>query len=269
MVMTAPLLSSFAEPATHAVITQVIRQLSSNRSDVREIALQDVDLSAVRDILELGCGFGFMSEPILDRAEPGARLIGVDACEENRDPFLRTTERRGRPVEFHCLRLATELPWPSGSFDLVVAFYSLYYFPSLVGEIARVLRPAGLFLTIAHRQNSFRALFNLAGVKEDGTPLSALMLGFSAENGQAKLLEFFGRVQKIDYPNRLCFDRRHRSELLEYVRFKLPLLKPDANPAAEPPWDLERRVTDALNRSGEFVIDKTDAVFRCWEPKVS
>src|SRR5512139_2946800 len=158
-------LSSYCAPSVHAAISELILRLSSNRTDVRTVALMGLDLTWVRDTLDLGCGFGFMSGKIVEKVGPGAHFIGVDACGENQETFLRTVETAGGRAEFRCMDLPSDLPWRNESFDLVVASYSLYFFVDLLPEIVRVLRRNGLFLTITHSEHSifFRNLYKAVG----------------------------------------------------------------------------------------------------------
>ena len=92
-------LSSFERPSWHAAIADVIRRRSTNRADVREIALDGLDLSSAAMILDLGCGFGFMTGAVAGRVAPQAQIVGVDACSANEQPYLELlagTSRAGR-----------------------------------------------------------------------------------------------------------------------------------------------------------------------------
>src|SRR5512139_606725 len=133
-------LSSYCAPSGHAAISELISRLSSNRTDVRTVALMGLDLTWAHNVLDLGCGFGFMSGKIVEQVGLGTRVVGIDACGENEEMFLRTVEQAGCRAEFYRMDLPDDLPWISESFDLVVASYSLYFFVDLLPEIARVLR---------------------------------------------------------------------------------------------------------------------------------
>jgi SAM-dependent methyltransferase len=176
---------------------------------------------------------------------------------------LEAVAQTGRRGQFECVNLGNALPWPSGSFDLVVASYSLYYFVDVLADIPRLLRPTGLFLAITHSGTTFRALCRAAGIDEVCCPLLALIRRFSAENGGDLLRSWFARVERVEYRNELRFGPQDTEDLLRYVRFKLPLLWPKTPLSGEIPDDLRQRLTNTFRRDGRFIMDKNDAIFRC------
>lgn len=268
-IMRAPSLRPYEDPAAHEAISEIIRQRSTNPTDIREFALQDLDLSSAREILGLGCGFGFLVRAVAARVAADARLTGVDACASNEAAFLRrvaTTSLRGR---FQCNRITAELPWPDRSFDLVICSYSLYFFPEVLSEAARVLAPDGVLLALAHSERSFATLLRAAGLEQAGSDLTALVQRFSAENGTGQLERFFEIVERADYHNALRFTPEHLEELLTYVRFKLPFLAPGASPDGKIPESILRSVRQWLSERGELIVEKDDVCFRCRRPRCS
>ncbi len=257
----------FQNPANHERVSGIIRQRSTNRADVREVALRGLDLSKASEILDLGCGFGFMAGAVATRAAPDAQVLGVDAWPANEAPFVDKVTATGRTARFEQMYVDAKLPWPDQRFDMVVCSYSLYFFVDVLPEVARVLTPNGLFLTVTHSQHSFLTLLRAAGLAEDGSELIALARQFSAENGQAILSRFFGDVSQLDYRNSLRFSADYLDELLAYLRFKLPLLVPGAKPGDELPEALAHSARESLSRTGEVIVEKSDAVFRCRHPQ--
>ena len=175
-------LEAFENPARHAAVSALIRSRSTNLTDVRDAVLHGLDLSGARAVLDLGCGFGFMTEVVARRVAPDAEIVGVDACEANEKPYLDRVHATGRRARFVCRKIERRLDWPDGAFDLVVASYSLYFFPGVIPEIARVLRPNGLFLAVTHTENSCRDLLHAAGLREPGAHGLGVIGGFSADN---------------------------------------------------------------------------------------
>lgn len=265
--MQDPALSAFGSPARHEAISRIIRRFSTNHQDVREVVLAGLDLSGVRRVLDLGCGFGFMTEAIASRAAPDAELIGIDAWPGNEGPYLSRIAGTGRRGRFVCQRLGSRLDWPDASFDLVVASYALYFFPAVLPEVARVLRPEGLFVALTHTRSSCEQLLRVVGLPGSGSPLLALIEGFCAENAEALLAPWFGQAQRVDYRNALAFDAAHLADLLEYVRFKLPLLVSGAGAEDELPAGLRAGLRAAVARGNPLLLDKNDAAFRCWRPR--
>jgi ubiquinone/menaquinone biosynthesis C-methylase UbiE len=98
-----------------------------------------------KDLLEIGCGRGGGASFIARYLHP-ASLTGVDLSAR----AVRYCRRRHRIERLTFLRGEAEhLPLPSNSFDAVVNVESSHCYPSFerfLGEVARVLRPNGVFL---------------------------------------------------------------------------------------------------------------------------
>lgn len=95
-------------------------------------------------LLDVGCGTGALLAEILDRF-PETACTGVDLSEHM---LSRAEERLNRLT---ALRQgdAEALPFPDASFEAVLCNDSFHHYPhpeKAVSEIARVLRPGGLFL---------------------------------------------------------------------------------------------------------------------------
>ena len=55
----------------HRSIADLIRKRSTNKRDVRDVALENTDLKARLNILDLGCGFGFFTEALAGKVPAG------------------------------------------------------------------------------------------------------------------------------------------------------------------------------------------------------
>lgn len=252
----------YEHPVAHEIASGIIRRHSTNPDDVRDVALTGRELSGVHGVLDLGCGFGYMGEAVARRVSRDAVFVGVDAYESNRVPYTRRIRATGRTAHFVVARIGHHLDWPDGSFDLVVASYSLYFFPGVLSDIARVLRPGGSLVAITHSEASIRSMVRLAGVPEQGAALIDLVRGFSAESGETRLRTWFCGVERIDYPNELRFRADEIEELLSYLQYKFKTLSdwPESEPelsalAAE---ELRGRL---LAAGLPVTLDKSDAVF--------
>ncbi|HUK62398.1 MAG TPA: class I SAM-dependent methyltransferase [Dongiaceae bacterium] len=98
------------------------------------------------EVLELACGTGRLTGPLLAGLPAGARLTATDL----HPPMIEHARSRlpGDP------RLAFEpadamaLPFPSGRFDAVLCQFGVMFFPDKIaasGEVRRVLRPGGVY----------------------------------------------------------------------------------------------------------------------------
>jgi SAM-dependent methyltransferase len=257
----------YGDPRSHEAVSALIRRHSTNRSDVREAILADVDLSWVHETLDLGCGFGFMAQAVASRLPPRGRITGVDAVRANRAPFeraVRATRRRG---QFLHLTVDRRLPWRDEAYDLVCSTYSLYFFPQALPEIARVLAPHGLFLTVTHSAESLRKMLRLADIPEERAPLLATVSRFCSENGREILSRCFRSVETIDYHNTLSFDVSEIDDLLCYLRFKFRCFNewPESEPELNELGSRELRAR--LARMNEIVLEKNDTAFWCRGPR--
>ena len=265
--MHQPPTAGYPDPSLHESISDIIRRHSSNRVDIRRAAFEGIDLGRVHRLLDLGCGFGFMARALAGKAPSGATIIGVDSHPGNRVAFLTAAAAGGCRGSYLCRTLGSHLDFPSRTFDLVIASYSLYSFPAIIPEVARVLQPGGTFLAITHSESDFSSLLGALGVPPERSALRALIRGFSAQNGASLLRGHFSKVEEHPYPNTLTFRAGDMAEFLTLVRFKAPQLTPAAPVPGAPPADIEERARELLRYAGSLVIEKDDAIFRCTEPR--
>jgi SAM-dependent methyltransferase len=108
-------------------------------------------------LLDAGCGPGVMTDVILAR---GFAYDGIDLSEpmimEARRRFREDPRARFRVADLH------DLPFEDDSFDVVLSLGVLEYVSDLdqaMGEIARVLRPDGLYVfSMLNRHSPYRAV---------------------------------------------------------------------------------------------------------------
>jgi ubiquinone/menaquinone biosynthesis C-methylase UbiE len=110
-------------------------------------------------VLETAAGTGIVTRQLRDLLPAGARLTATDL----HPPMLeiaRTKFRIEEQVEFQPAD-ATALPFPDGSFDVVVCQFGVMFFPDKdksYREVYRVLAPGGHYLFNvwdSHRHNPF------------------------------------------------------------------------------------------------------------------
>jgi len=99
------------------------------------------------DALDAGCGTGFLSFELQAR---GHRVTGVDFAPAMLAEARRKATERGAPVRLEQAD-AEQLPFPAGSFDLVISRHVLWTLPhpeAAIGEWIRVLRPGGRLVVV-------------------------------------------------------------------------------------------------------------------------
>ncbi len=105
-------------------------------------ALQGHELRG--DVLEIGCGSGAMAAEAL-RKYPDVRLTATDFDESMVEVARRRLSEFGSRAEVRQAD-ATALPFPDGSFDVVLSFIMLHHvlqWERAFAETARMLRPGG------------------------------------------------------------------------------------------------------------------------------
>jgi SAM-dependent methyltransferase len=126
--------------------------LRRRAADIVDKAAMNRHLPADGLCLDVGAGFGHIAEVLLKRA-PGRRCVAVD-------PVWRPTRRLVRRLDetaagrWQFLSAdALRLPFSDGSFDAAWMAFVLHHLPyegqwRALGEIGRVLKPAGVFLLL-------------------------------------------------------------------------------------------------------------------------
>jgi SAM-dependent methyltransferase len=120
-----------------------------------------VEIAPGMRVLDVGCGFGNNLMPFLER---GLECHGTEIAPDMIASTERILRERGHKAHLH-LGTNRELPFETGTFDLLVSVNVLHYEPTEDGiraglrEYARVLKPQGaLFLsTTGDRHSVYRA----------------------------------------------------------------------------------------------------------------
>ncbi|MEM1375886.1 MAG: bifunctional 2-polyprenyl-6-hydroxyphenol methylase/3-demethylubiquinol 3-O-methyltransferase UbiG [Pseudomonadota bacterium] len=96
-------------------------------------------------VLDLGCAGGFMAEAL---AERGTVVTGIDPAAKAVEAARAHAAFRDFDIQYD-VGVGEQLPYDSGSFDHVVCVDVLEHVTDLdkvISEVARVLKPGGLFL---------------------------------------------------------------------------------------------------------------------------
>jgi 2-polyprenyl-6-hydroxyphenyl methylase/3-demethylubiquinone-9 3-methyltransferase len=116
-------------------------------------------------VLDLGCAGGFMAEALDDR---GACVTGIDPASKAISAARNHAEQSGRSIVYE-VGVGEALPYATDNFDAVVCVDVLEHvsdLPKVIAEVARVLKPGGLFLFDTINRNQV-ARFATITVAED------------------------------------------------------------------------------------------------------
>ncbi len=258
------------------VTKHIIKTYSTNRRDIRDIALRHLDLSSVRSVLDLGCGYGFFIEKLKGLLDPEALITGIDLVDNYEHAYLDTVSAINYRGSF--IRGSVDLArgMASGSYGLVLSSYSLYFFPHIVPQVARLLAPGGIFIAITHSEHSLeeaisfvRGCMSKLRIEVPGqTALCRLFAAFSVENGLELLGPWFGNVERIAYKNSMVFGAEHLEDCIYYLEKKRALIYKevmDRHPGRI--IDIEKcisaKVFDCAKTNGSVAFNKDDGVFIC------
>jgi ubiquinone/menaquinone biosynthesis C-methylase UbiE len=99
------------------------------------------------DVLDVGCGTGFLS---LELASRGHRVIGIDLAPAMLDLARRKAAEAGFRIRFE-MGDAEQAPFPPASFGLVISRHLLWTLPhpeAAIDDWIRMLRPGGRLVVI-------------------------------------------------------------------------------------------------------------------------
>lgn len=116
----------------------------------RLIGAGGFDIRGCKCILDAACGNGRYTRFLLGQADPDARITAFDFSQGMLER-ARTRLRASARATWAAADL-TRLPYADAAFDAAVCGWALEHIPdprSALGELARVLRPAGKLLLLA------------------------------------------------------------------------------------------------------------------------
>lgn len=266
----------FVDIQSHIEAGRFIQAASTNKHDIRDFTFSGIDLSNCADILDLGCSYGFFTRGLAGRLHPDAHVLGIDLWPACEDYFVKACLESGFTGEFCLSDKVFCGQYAEKSFDLVLCSYALYFFPQAIQDIARVLRPNGLFITITHSVPHMQELVDIIkkllkehlGHPVQSLPLEKLFEFFSGDNGRQMLTPWFGEIREKEYINSLRIAEDLLPGLVDYLCFKKPIFIP-----GETGRD-DRFVTsyvagylsELLARQKHLMISKDDTVFVCRHP---
>ncbi|MBC7910523.1 MAG: methyltransferase domain-containing protein [Pyrinomonadaceae bacterium] len=113
-----------------------------------EQAIARLNLETDSRVIDLGCGSGWATRLMAERANRG-RVVGIDISDEM-IALARISSAEFSNVEFQ-IGSAENLPFGDGEFTHAFSMESIYYYanmPQALSEIRRVLAPNGIFATV-------------------------------------------------------------------------------------------------------------------------
>ena len=265
----------FTDTLHHKTVAEIVRAYSTNELDVRIVALNGLQLQDSSSAMDIGCGFGFFTLALKGRLNSGSNILGIDLCTKYKTSYLESCKVAGLQGSFSGLDKKVIHSIPVNSVDLVICSYSLYFFPAIIPDISRLLKPSGVFVIITHSENHLKEIiaflretFDILGIQTpDLFPCQTLIDNFNNSNGYRLLSPWFGRVEEKEYHNSLRFELSDFKDLEKYFRFKQPYYIPDYFDNKDMVFNkIINRLSEQLQSGTPFNITKDDTIFICKQP---
>lgn len=265
----------FRDIEGHKESSEIIIAHSTNKEDIREFALCNVNIKDAKQVINLGCGFGFFTQALKNKINSNAVVAGIDRFAEYRQPFLKLCRGLGFNGQFYDSGTEALSNFKPASVDLVLSSFSIYFFPEIISTVASILRKTGTFIIITHYSSHLHELttmiseiFKDIGYSQPGPfPHDKLISNFPAEEGISRLSGYFAKIEKRDYENELVFTKESVAELMTYIAYKRSFFIPEniqMNPTLSDRF--EKGMLQKVLRKKEFRITKKDAIFICTHP---
>ncbi len=270
--------NTYANVRHHISTKEIILRHSTNTSDIRWVAIDGLDLSETKHVLDLGCGYGFFIEALEGRLHNDALITGIDIIDNsNREIFLFTADSMGYGGEFIHGSADIINSMDENIFDMVISSYSLYFFPHLIPAIARILVPGGVFISLTHSRHTLKEVVQMiplclldAGIEPPETiSIKQLFSEFCRENGESLLEPYFENIETIEFINSLLFRDIQIDDCIYYLDKKKNLLFKEVftNYVDMAPLVMDNfyyRLINEVSTERILRLTKDDAIFRAF-----
>jgi SAM-dependent methyltransferase len=138
----------------------MVNGMNSGHAKMADWGLSHISSVVPEEIVELGCGGGRNAGELLNRY-PGAKVTAIDYS----DVSVRiATEYNKAMIDAGRCKVqqgdVSALNLPEEQYDLATAFETIYFWPGLekcFGQVAKVLKPGGLFLVVCESDGTDEA----------------------------------------------------------------------------------------------------------------
>ena len=127
---------------------QTIRNMNENHKNISEFAFECIDINEDDRILDIGCGGGVNIEKFLKLTT--ANVDGLDYSEVSVKASIKQNQQAADNGRCNIIQAdVSDMPIDNGTYDLVSAFETIYFWPDIgetFKEVSRIIKPDGRFM---------------------------------------------------------------------------------------------------------------------------
>lgn len=109
-----------------------------------------------KKVLDFGCGGG---RDALELSKKGAKVYGIDICEENIKHAEIMLKQNGYNAEFKLVKFKDKIPYPDDFFDMISCNGVLHHIPHdnyVVSEFLRTIKKGGFIYLMVYTEDLFK-----------------------------------------------------------------------------------------------------------------
>ncbi|MHB1483080.1 MAG: class I SAM-dependent methyltransferase [Saccharofermentanales bacterium] len=184
-------------------------------------------------ILELGCGNGQFWENRINKLPAKSTIIlsdlsdgMLDIVQKKYSGFMNVSVRK---IDIQ------EIPFPEGSFDIIIANFMLYHVPDIskgLSEVKRVLKPGGIFYAATNSSRGMREYLHNAffDFNKNLDVFGGDRFPFSSENGGNILKNHFSNVKLLEHIDSL--EISETQDLIDWIESTISIASYSKNDTA-------------------------------------
>ncbi len=209
------------------------------------------------NILELGCGPGYLWKENANRIPAGWRITVSDLSSGMLDAAWRNLVVTGRTFKFKEVD-AQSIPYEDETFDVVIANHMLYHVPDrakAIAEIKRVLKPGGRLIATTVGENHMHEIMDWFRQIHIDNVWESFVIQFTLENGLDQLKPYFSQISLSRYEDNL-----HVTEMEPLMAYILSAIR-TTELSEEELATLQNCLKKEIQEQGRIFISKDSGLF--------
>ncbi len=256
------LMDQYCDASNLNARTELYRRFNVNKQNWHQWVFDQFQFPRSAKILELGCGPGWLWRENLEKISTDWEITLSDFSSGMVDEAEQHLKGKG-PFQFDVIDIQA-ISMLDEHFDGVIANHMLYHVsnrPKAFEEIARILKPGGLFYTSTNGYEHLRQLSDLMiRLQPDMTDPRQFTKPFRLENGGNQLAPYFQDIKIHRHKNAL--------EVTEFAPLMAYLLS-DINRdelTEERLVQLQTYIQTQIDENGSFHISTESGLFEARKP---